>query len=811
MNLLKLSNYLDQKWNSRWFVLYGNNARGRVRLEYYDNEKSWQQEKGKRIIPLVHCVSIKHVWNKDYSHVLEIVTSDKTFFLGAGTKEEEKSWFKSLCKVVFGNANRNSIVTVLGRPEPYDMGYHSLDRGEEATGSNSNLADAKTFAFAHSSPQLSRILGSTERVHNTSTHDPLSTPDPNNDSRNVASSSSCDLASIISFESGFDDGASIVSSLTEGPSTYHVSVRPTIASKEANMNGEYVLQITPLSLTLCEQSSRNTVAEWPIQHLRRYGRGRTKFSFEADDKCKSPIGVFTFNTMEGDAIFHLVDTYAKRLSSLQKRETKDKRVSFPVEPFRTLSDTKRRARSEGKLLLDKAYDSSSNSINDMDDSSEKISNVGCQAVFPSKSRACTLGVIQDHETASAARKALELGARPRTETVGSLEVRNNDKINISEDDLDDYGESTESIIDGPAIDDENEKESVEAASSNALNDLQIVTQLIPSKFEEGRGEMADVEHGGYEDESYKGKRIVVEEPAEEMLIADIPKTEFEPLSTSEPAQVNKHAITHLGQIVDDQVEKTIIDNQDEDKLASDQGENNVAGNGVENNLAGDQVENTGADEEISNAITGDQIEEIKTVNQDDDKSTDNEIENKIADSPGDNVTGDVQLDSNAVANVEIGNDKVNKDSGDNNSDSVIKSATSLEPEVNASAIESHSQPDAALQREAASSVPVKRKMRKHAYRNKSFELGTLSEKPVESRRTSGSFSFFDYRKYTQDSDHGHKKLNRFSSVKKTVEMYEKLSVAASESRLKGFTLWRRKFTRSSQKPDVVTKTAGGNV
>ena len=92
--------------------MYGNSEQGRVRLEYYDSEKNSQQEKGKRIIPLSNCVSIKPVRNKDNHHVIEIVIQDKTFHLAAGSKDEEKTWFKDLCKAVFGNANRNSIVQV---------------------------------------------------------------------------------------------------------------------------------------------------------------------------------------------------------------------------------------------------------------------------------------------------------------------------------------------------------------------------------------------------------------------------------------------------------------------------------------------------------------------------------------------------------------------------------------------------------------------------------------------------------------------------------------------------------------------------
>ena len=87
-----------------------------MRLEYYDSEKNSQQEKGKRVIPLGNCVSIKPARNKDNNCTIEIVIQDKTFHLAAGSKDEEKAWFKDLCKAVFGNANRNSIVQVSINP-----------------------------------------------------------------------------------------------------------------------------------------------------------------------------------------------------------------------------------------------------------------------------------------------------------------------------------------------------------------------------------------------------------------------------------------------------------------------------------------------------------------------------------------------------------------------------------------------------------------------------------------------------------------------------------------------------------------------
>ena len=146
--------------------------------------------------------------------MLEIVTSDKTFYLGAGSKEEEKAWFKSLCKIVFGNANRNSIVQVLDRPDPIDMGYHSLDRG---TGEDGNLSLSHSNSLAQSSPQLSKVLGSKEKLgHDCTGASDLNVTGSSTEARNATSSMSCDLSSLISFESGFDETASVASSTAEG-------------------------------------------------------------------------------------------------------------------------------------------------------------------------------------------------------------------------------------------------------------------------------------------------------------------------------------------------------------------------------------------------------------------------------------------------------------------------------------------------------------------------------------------------------------------------------------------------------------------
>lgn len=125
-------------------------------------------------------------------------------------------------------------------------------------------------------------------------------------------------------------------------------MRPTLASQKASMSGTYLLQVNPLNIVLIDVPTQKPVAEWPIQYLRRYGRGRTKFSFEASDKCKFGKGVYTFNTLEGDSIFHLVDMHARGIS--MRNQLLRKRTSMP-DGFKPLGNiSKRLHHSEGRLL-----------------------------------------------------------------------------------------------------------------------------------------------------------------------------------------------------------------------------------------------------------------------------------------------------------------------------------------------------------------------------------------------------------------------------------------------------------------------------
>ena len=50
-----------QKWNRRWFVLFGTTHEGVVRIEYYDNESNEVAQMGKRTIPLRDSIGLVQI------------------------------------------------------------------------------------------------------------------------------------------------------------------------------------------------------------------------------------------------------------------------------------------------------------------------------------------------------------------------------------------------------------------------------------------------------------------------------------------------------------------------------------------------------------------------------------------------------------------------------------------------------------------------------------------------------------------------------------------------------------------------------
>ena len=462
----------------------------------------------------------------------------------------------------------------------------------------------------------------------------------------------------------------LISTLFSGNShKYYVTVRPTIASQEAGMAGQYILQITPLHLILKEMGTENPVSEWPIQHLRRYGRGRTKFSFEAGDKCKTGVGVYTFNTREGDQIFHVVDMHARRMSNQQSGGVVDRRIPLHSQSFKPLSETRRRAKSEGRLL-ESSDDSTINEI------SESMENVALR--FKAGDIASSL--TQENNTAvftntggqetECQQPDGEVVLRPRSKT--DVVVVKNREIGQESDDLSSV--STDSLLNNPANSEFSSAETVKAQDVEDINACEKEPEPTTHEGTNLTGGADSVKRESIAESAMAETNIdhVVENepPVDNINLEPIPVETLKPESPFEPLLTSEHDTTQDNHVI--QNDSTDFPDVKQHETAHEVAEEKIVVNGD------------------------------KKVSPDQEPSVDAKAYN-------------VPLSS------QRGEDE----------------------------------------------FPRKRKSRKVAQRNKSFELGSASEKTVDDKKLSGSFSSFDHRKYRENNDQIQKGGSLFFSFRNT--------------------------------------------
>ncbi|CAL1590031.1 unnamed protein product [Knipowitschia caucasica] len=120
----------------------------------------------------------------------------------------------------------------------------------------------------------------------------------------------------------------LIYSSREEVDDFWVSVQRSEAADRCGLSGNYWLKAESDALTLKEPQNHRTVQVWPYKLLRRYGRDRAMFSFEAGRRCDSGPGNFTFDTKQGNEIFSLVDQAIQS----QKARAEESHLSSAPDP-----------------------------------------------------------------------------------------------------------------------------------------------------------------------------------------------------------------------------------------------------------------------------------------------------------------------------------------------------------------------------------------------------------------------------------------------------------------------------------------------
>uniref|UniRef100_A0A3B4UCX5 Docking protein 2-like n=1 Tax=Seriola dumerili TaxID=41447 RepID=A0A3B4UCX5_SERDU len=87
---------------------------------------------------------------------------------------------------------------------------------------------------------------------------------------------------------------------------FRVCVRRTEASERCRLKGDVLLRADVDALHLLDKSG-DVVFTWPYRYLRRFGRDKSTFSFEAGRRCESGEGSFEFDTKQGNFLFQAVE------------------------------------------------------------------------------------------------------------------------------------------------------------------------------------------------------------------------------------------------------------------------------------------------------------------------------------------------------------------------------------------------------------------------------------------------------------------------------------------------------------------------
>ncbi|KAM9858864.1 docking protein 2 [Aulostomus maculatus] len=102
---------------------------------------------------------------------------------------------------------------------------------------------------------------------------------------------------------------------------FRVCVRRTEVAGRCRLKGDTVLRAGVDALHLLDKTG-DILLTWPYRYLRRFGRDKTTFSFEAGRRCQSGEGSFEFDTKQGNLLFQAVeDAINLQRISVPQRQT----------------------------------------------------------------------------------------------------------------------------------------------------------------------------------------------------------------------------------------------------------------------------------------------------------------------------------------------------------------------------------------------------------------------------------------------------------------------------------------------------------